>query len=131
MKKNLQSLNSNEAVIKPTYRQTEFHHAQGGDYKNLCCTGWHSSFDEEVFNDEIVTIFHGREGVVSMANRGKDTNASQLFITLGKKSITVHLDGKQVAFGEVVEGMDIILRMATLEENGCDRHVAMQRIFLW
>ncbi len=39
------------------------------------------------------------------ANCGKDRNASQFIITLGPQK---HLDGKHVAFGHVVEGMETL-----------------------
>ncbi len=44
------------------------------------------------------------EGSLGMASAGKDTEASQWFITL---SPTSHLDGRYTIFGLVVEGMDV------------------------
>lgn len=46
-----------------------------------------------------------------MASRGKDTNCSEFLITLRRAE---HLDFKHVAFGKVIDGMDIVQRMGEL-----------------
>ena len=50
--------------------------------------------------------FHDR-GVLSMAHRGKDTGGSQFFICHNRQN-TQHLDGAHTAFGQVVEGLDVL-----------------------
>merc|ERR1712200_299632 len=45
-------------------------------------------------------------GDVSMANRGKDTNGSQFFFTIGAARF---LDKKHVAFGKVTKGFQYIM----------------------
>jgi len=58
------------------------------------------------FNDENFVISHTSGGVVSMANRGKDTNGSQFFFTLGAARF---LDRKHVAFGKVTKGYQYLM----------------------
>ena len=62
------------------------------------------------FKDEVF-LQHARRGLLSMANSGPNTNSSQFFFTL--KALP-HLDGKHVVFGEILEGMDIVEKMASI-----------------
>lgn len=105
---------------------------QGGDFTNFDGSGGYcaptTNDGLKTFPDESFDASHNSEGVLSMANKGKNTNGSQFFITLGK---TLHLDGKHVAFGKVVRGMEVIREVARVEtegENG--RPVKMQRVVI-
>jgi cyclophilin family peptidyl-prolyl cis-trans isomerase len=55
---------------------------------------------------------HDKAGVLSMANSGPNTDASQFFLTF---RATPHLNGKHTVFGNVVEGMATVKE---LEKNG-------------
>lgn len=64
----------------------------------------------DYFEDEIVdSLRHTKAGMVSMANKGKDKNGSQFFITT--KEDLHSLDGTNTIFGEVVEGMDVVMKI--------------------
>jgi cyclophilin family peptidyl-prolyl cis-trans isomerase len=103
---------------------------QGGDFTSFDGKGGYAhpstNSGQPTFPDENFSISHTSEGILSMANRGKNTNGSQFFITLNK---CLHLDGKHVAFGKVVEGMEVVRDIAMVETED-DRPVKMQRVVI-
>src|SRR5580698_4811266 len=54
-------------------------------------------------------LSHNHAGALNMANSGPHTNASQFCIMLGDRS---YLDGDFTVFGETVEGLDVVMRIA-------------------
>jgi len=55
-------------------------------------------------------------GILAMANAGPNTNGSQIFI-ITKKDGTDWLNGKHTAFGKVVEGMDVALKIQGVPQD--------------
>ncbi|KAL1593352.1 cyclophilin peptidyl-prolyl cis-trans isomerase Cyp8 [Paraconiothyrium brasiliense] len=105
---------------KGYYRNTVFHRnikgfmIQGGDPTGTGRGGqsvWGKPFEDEFEGPER----HNTRGVLSMANKGKNTNTSQFFITY---RAVPHLDRKHTVFARVVGGLDTTLKAMELAPTG-------------
>ncbi|TPX41271.1 hypothetical protein SeMB42_g05636 [Synchytrium endobioticum] len=99
------------------YRSIKNSIIQGGDPTGTGKGG--ESYWKKNFEDDFKpNLSHTGRGILSMANRGKDTNSSQFFITY--KSCT-HLDNKHTVFGKVVGGLETLSKMEKVPTDDRDR----------
>uniref|UniRef100_A0AC35GVW8 Peptidyl-prolyl cis-trans isomerase n=1 Tax=Panagrolaimus sp. PS1159 TaxID=55785 RepID=A0AC35GVW8_9BILA len=114
---------------KLTYQGSTFHRVvkgfmiQGGDFSKHDGTGGECIYSRHngIFDDENFSIKFDKPYILAMANRGPNTNGSQFFITTSE---CPSLNGKHVAFGEVVRGHEIVNAIENCEVNSNSRPMA-------
>jgi peptidyl-prolyl cis-trans isomerase-like 3 len=111
------------------YDGTNFHRnmpgfmIQGGDPTGTGKGGesvWGGMFDDEFHPDNV----HDKRGVVSMANKGPNSNRQQFFITYERQP---HLNNVYTVFGRVLDGWDVLDQMERLQVMGGPKKSAAHR----
>jgi peptidyl-prolyl cis-trans isomerase B (cyclophilin B) len=98
---------------------------QGGDPTGTGRGGPGYTFEDEPSPHRI------ERGALAMANAGPNTNGSQFFVVTA--DACPWLDGKHTVFGRVVEGMEVVDRISSVEADSSDRPkepVTIQRVEL-
>ncbi len=109
------------------YNGVKFHRViknfmiQGGDpltKDDAKMSYWGTGGPGYKFDDEIKPTNSNREGSISMANAGRNTNGSQFFINLRDNNF---LDPKHTVFGQVVSGMEVARAIEAVPTASGDR----------
>jgi peptidyl-prolyl cis-trans isomerase A (cyclophilin A) len=113
---------SNRRVKQPYYDGVIFHRVidgfmiQTGDPLGQGIGGPGYTFADEFHP----SLRHNKAGILSMANRGPNTNGGQFFITLAP---TPHLDDRHTVFGEVVDGLEVVRTIGRTPTGDRDRPI--------
>lgn len=103
---------------------------QGGDPTGTGRGGksiWGKNFEDELEGP----LKHDSRGIVSMANKGKDTNSSQFFITYRQAP---HLDHKHSIFGRVVDSettLQALEEAPTSKDNVPEEDITMISVVVY
>jgi peptidyl-prolyl cis-trans isomerase A (cyclophilin A) len=111
-----------QSTKQPLYKGTLFHRVipgfmiQGGDPRGNGTGDPGYTFEDEFNNGHTFS----KPGLLAMANRGPNTNGSQIFIT---DSTPGYLDNHHTIFGEVVKGYDVVEKIAHVPTGPMNRPV--------
>ncbi len=97
---------------------------QGGCPEGTGMGGPGYSIKGEFAQNGVPNSLKHTQGVLSMARSGHPDSAGSQFFIMHKNA--PHLDGGYAAFGKVIEGMDVVNRIAETATNFSDRPVERQ-----
>ncbi len=99
---------------------------QGGDPKGTGTGGSKETIKGEFLANGVPNRIKHVRGVISMARTMDPNSASSQFFIMHKDA--PHLDGQYAAFGKVVEGIEVVDEIASVETNDYDKPLVPQRI---
>ncbi len=97
---------------------------QGGDPEGTGMGGPGYSIPGEFSQNGFENNLKHTEGVISMARSMDPNSAGSQFFIMHKTS--PHLDGSYAAFGKVIEGLDVVDKIATVKTDWSDRPIEDQ-----
>ena len=92
---------------------------QGGDPEGNGTGGADYTIKGEFSENGFENNLKHDRGVISMARSNDPNSASSQFFIMVKES--THLDGKYAAFGKVIEGMEVVDAIVSVERDGSDK----------
>lgn len=119
-------------VKKGFYNGLNFHRIingfmiQGGCLEGTGMGGPNYSIKGEFSQNGFKNDLKHTEGVLSMARSMRPDSAGSQFFIMHKAA--PHLDGAYAAFGKVIEGMDVVNKIATTRTTYGDRPVKEQKM---
>ena len=119
-------------VNKGFYNGLTFHRVikgfmiQGGDPEGTGCGGPGYCIKGEFTSNGFRNDLKHTAGVLSMARTMIPDSAGSQFFLMHKDS--PHLDGQYAAFGKVIEGMEVVNKIAEVRTNWSDRPLVEQKI---
>ena len=119
-------------VKKGFYNGLNFHRIingfmiQGGCPEGTGMGGPNYSIKGEFSQNGFKNDLKHTEGVLSMARSMRPDSAGSQFFIMHK--VAPHLDGAYAAFGKVIEGMDVVNKIATTRTTYGDRPVKEQKM---
>ena len=114
-------------INKNFYNGTIFHRVikgfmlQGGDPEGTGMGGPGYEIKGEFSSNGFKNDLKHTEGVLSMARTNIPDSAGSQFFIMHKKA--AHLDGDYAAFGKVIEGMEVVNKIAETDTDWSDRPV--------
>lgn len=99
---------------------------QGGDPLGTGYGGSEKTIKGEFSQNGVENPLSHKRGVISMARAMNPNSAGSQFFIMHQDA--PHLDGQYAAFGEVVEGMDVVDAIASCRTGYMDRPVEEQKI---
>ena len=99
---------------------------QGGDPEGTGCGGPGYSIKGEFSANGVENNLKHTEGVLSMARSMAPDSAGSQFFIMHKNA--PHLDGSYAAFGKVIEGMDVVNKIAETATDYSDRPLEEQKL---
>ncbi len=97
---------------------------QGGDPEGTGCGGPGYSIKGEFSSNGVENNLKHTEGVLSMARSMHPDSAGSQFFIMHRNA--PHLDGSYAAFGKIIEGMDVVNKIAEVPTDYSDRPLKKQ-----